>query len=441
MDAGARLLRFCRTRNLVAAEADGNAAIATAIAGLAPLLFLTVKGWTNAAGALLALLALYDILRRPGLYWPLWKDPRIGWLSAALASAFVAILLSQTLRGDFQSQPYDAPLRPLAGIAVLLYLTARRVNFLKLFQWTCPLAVLICAAALLPAPAPIEKWGGRLANSFVDPLSLGQYMLLLGVLSAFMINLVEKDSPLAIALKLAAFITGLWVSVLTESRSGWLAIPVLFVVWLFAVARVRDVRTTAAGAALLAAACLLAFFLLHPVQERVTLALNDVQSYLAGGGSDTSAGLRLSLLRASWHVFLTQPLYGYGDGGTPPLMTIPAIRPFYTDLLQYALVHNGAHNELFQNMIRSGIFGVISTLMMFGVPFIVFWRAARSRVKDASAAGAVGLGYIAGVFCFGLTTEAFALKYLATFYALMVAALAAQIISAEPHRDDVATAA
>jgi O-antigen ligase len=440
MDAGARLLRFCRARNLVAAEADGNTAIATAIAGLAPLLFLTVKGWTNALCFILIVLALYDIARRPDIYWPLWKDPRIGWLGAALASAVVAVLVSQTLRWDFQSQPYDAPLRPLAGVAVLLYLTARRVNFLKLFQWTCPLAVLICAVALLLAPAPVEKWG-RLANSFVDPLSLGQYMLLLGVLSAFMINLVEKDGPLAVVLKLAAFVTGLWVSVLTESRSAWIAVPVLFIVWLFAVARVRDVRTMAAGAALLATACILAFFLLHPVQERVALALNNVQSYLAGGGRDTSAGLRLSLLRASWHVFLTQPLYGYGDGGTPPLLTIPAIRPFYTDLLQYALVHNGAHNELFQNMVRSGIFGVISTLMMFGVPFVVFWRAARSRIKEASAAGAVGLGYIAGVFCFGLTTEAFALKYLATFYALMVAALAAQIVSAEPYRDDVAPVA
>jgi hypothetical protein len=28
--------------------------------------------------------------------------------------------------------------------------------------------------------------------------------------------------------------------------------------------------------------------------------------------------------------------------------------------------------ELFRNMIRSGIFGVVSTLMIFGVPFVLF---------------------------------------------------------------------
>jgi O-antigen ligase len=438
MDAGARLLRFCRTRNLVSADADGHTALAAIVAGLAPLLLLSFKGWTNAACALLALLALYDIARHPELYWPLWRDRRIVWLTAALASAFVAILVSQALRGNFQSQPYDAPFRPLAGIAVLLYLTARRVNFLKVFQWTCPLAVLICAAQLLLDPAPFPQWGARLANYFVDPLSLGQYMLLLGALSAFMINLIEKDGPLAIALKLAALVAGIWVSILSESRSGWIALPVLFIIWLFAVAHVRDARTVAAGVAMLVIVCVFAFFLLQPVQDRVALAYADIQGYFDGGNRDTSAGLRLSLLRASWHLFLTQPLLGYGDGGTPPLQTIPASLPFSPDALQYALTHNGAHNELFQNMVRSGIFGVISTLLMFGVPFVLFWRAAHSRIKEASSAGVVGLGYIAGVFCFSLTTEAFALKYLATFYALMVAALTAQTIWTEPRRDAAA---
>ena len=150
--------------------------------------------------------------------------------TATLASAFVAILISQTLRWDFHSQPYDAPLRPLAGIAALLYLTARRVNFVKLFQWTCPLAVLICAAELLLAPDPFQKWGGRLSNYFVDPLSLGQYMLLLGVLSAFMINLVEKDGPIAVSWP--APVAGLG-SVLTDPRSGDRH-SILFVIWLLA---------------------------------------------------------------------------------------------------------------------------------------------------------------------------------------------------------------
>jgi O-antigen ligase len=206
----------------------------------------------------------------------------------------------------------------------------------------------------------------------------------------------------------------------------------LFVIWLFAVARIRNVTVIAGGTAALALACVLAYLVLQPVHMRVDAALLDYRDYFSGSLRDTSGGLRLSLLRASWHLFLSQPLYGYGDSGMPPLLTIPAIRPFYTDLLQYALTHNGAHNELFQNMVRSGIFGVISTLIMFGVPFVLFWRAARSHIKEASAAGVIGLGYIAGVFCFGLSTETFALKYLATFYALMIAALAAQVISALP---------
>jgi O-antigen ligase len=406
--------------------------VATLTVGLVPLLFLSLKGWTNVTFLFLFLFALYDVYRRPQIYWPLWADRRVAWLTAALASAFIAILISQTLRWDFHPQAYDAPLRPLAGILVLLFLTAHRINFVKLFQWTCPLAVLICGAELLVNPDPYHLWGGRLSNYFVDPLSLGQYMLLLGVLSVFMINLVEKDGMIAIVLKVAAFITGLVVSVLTESRSAWLAAPLFFLVWIFAVARIRNVSVIATGVVVLLIVCTLAYLYVPPIHLRLHSALNDYRHYFDGGTRDTSGGLRLSLIRAAWHLFLTQPLYGFGDGGTPPLQSIPSIRPFYTELLQYALVHNGAHNELSQNMIRSGIFGVISTLLMFGVPLVLFLRAVSSRIREVFAAGVVGLGYIVGVFCFSLTTEAFALKYLATFYALMVAALAAQIISVVP---------
>jgi hypothetical protein len=80
MDVGTRFLRFCRTRNLVPADADSNSTVAIAIAGLAPLLFLTVKGWTNALFLILFLLALYDICRRPALYWRAVARPA-HWLA------------------------------------------------------------------------------------------------------------------------------------------------------------------------------------------------------------------------------------------------------------------------------------------------------------------------------------------------------------------------
>ncbi len=134
------------------------------------------------------------------------------------------------------------------------------------------------------------------------------------------------------------------------------------------------------------------------------------------------------MLKMAGLLFLENPLSGYGDINYPALASIPSIASFNTEALEFALIHNGVHNEIMQNALRSGIFGLISSLMMFCVPAVVFYRGSFSKVPSVRAAGLVGLCYIVAVFCFGLSTETFNLKYTISFYALMVATLAAQVL-------------
>jgi O-antigen ligase len=433
MSVWSHVLEYCQAKKIVRAEADPLDAVAAIVIGFAPLFYLTVRSWTNGALLVLFLLSLYGAFQRPESYRALWADKRVVWLAIALGSSFVAILVSQVLRLDIHTSAYDGPLRPLAGILILLHLTVRKVNFTRILQWTCPLSVLICAVEVWLNAAPTAFWG-RWATYFVDPLTFGQYSLLLGFLSLFMINLIEKDGPVAVALKLSAFIVGLGLSIGSESRSGWVALPVLFAIWLIAIMRMRDIKFLLGSFVALAVVCLLAYHFFDFVHLRVDGAISNIAGYFDGGNRDTSVGLRLSLWRAAWHLFLMQPLYGYGDGGIPPLQSIPGIAAYYTPLLEFAIVHSGAHSELMQNLIRSGMFGLISTALMFIVPLVVFWSAARSPIRDAQIAGSVGLGYIAAVMCFGLSTETFNLKFTVSFYALMVAALAAQAIWADPRQ-------
>jgi O-antigen ligase len=81
-----------------------------------------------------------------------------------------------------------------------------------------------------------------------------------------------------------------------------------------------------------------------------------------------------------------------------------------------------------RNAIRSGIFGLISTVLLFAVPAVIFFRACRAAVTQVRMAAAYGLCYIAAVFCFGLNTDVFSLKYLASFYGLMIAQTTAQVV-------------
>ena len=163
------------------------------------------------------------------------------------------------------------------------------------------------------------------------------------------------------------------------------------------------------------------------VHHRISSAVDEYAAYVQNGNRDTSTGLRLSMLRVAIHLFLENPIAGYGDV-YPTLSTVPSIAALNTEALEFTLIHNGVHNEIMQNALRSGVFGLISSLLMFGVPAVIFYRGSCSKVPSVRAAGLVGLCYIISIFCFGLSTETFNLKYTVSFYALMVSTLAAQVL-------------
>jgi O-antigen ligase len=206
------------------------------------------------------------------------------------------------------------------------------------------------------------------------------------------------------------------------------ALPVLFAVWLVTVVRPKTpLKILGAFAGLLLVCCLLYVFV-GSVHGRVDSALADLQLYFNGGTKDTSIGLRISMWRASWHLLLARPFTGYGEGALPALESIPAIAPYYTPSLQSFISNSGAHSELMRNAIRSGIFGLISTALLFAVPAVIFFRACRAAERRVRLAAAYGLCYIAAVFFFGLNTDVFSLKYLATFYGLMIAQTTSQVV-------------
>jgi O-antigen ligase len=154
--------------------------------------------------------------------------------------------------------------------------------------------------------------------------------------------------------------------------------------------------------------------------------------YFQQGHQDTSAGLRLSFIRAAWYLWLQSPWIGYGDGMAPNVMQIPALAPIATPTLEFGIKHNGVHNELMQNLLRSGVFGLLAYLAQLLIPLVLFYKSARSTHAAVSSAGVLGLMYISSIFFFGLSTETFNLKFTSSIYGLMVAILAAQCLSADP---------
>ena len=134
------------------------------------------------------------------------------------------------------------------------------------------------------------------------------------------------------------------------------------------------------------------------------------------------------MIRVAINLILENPLSGFQDGIIPQLNNIASIKPFYTDLLQFMVSHTGTHNEILAQGVRSGIWGLISSISLFIVPGLVFLKHIKHPNKRISSGAILGLSLVLGLFITSLTIQVFNLKYTSSFYALMIAALAAQTL-------------
>jgi O-antigen ligase len=398
------------------------------IAGVSlfPLLYMTYRGWTNCwLIALFVLALLFSIFN-----WKLIKtelDDRFSkLLILTLASPFLAILLSQLLRNDNNINAYDGPLRFLLAGLIFLYLKHKHVDFLYIFQYIAPISLLIAVGAIFYYPETSNYWDGRYASYFVDPLTFGGYALVIGFTCLFLLN-VKKDTYFLSILKLLGFACALFLSVGSGSRSGWMAIPFVLALWVFI--NRKNTKLVINTSLILISALVIALFLNENFQQRVLSIFQEIYAWLTNQANkeEGSGGMRLSMWRLSWVLFLESPLYGYGDpGGYKHLLNQPLLTSFAGPNALGAITL-GPHHEIFGLTLRSGIFGLIAGLLLFFAPIGIFIQQLRRNSQNMAAQ--VGLAFVLSLLICSLSIEVFNLKYTTSFYALMLACLGAQALS------------
>lgn len=409
----------------VAAAANPDQALPIAL-GLTFALYFMVQGALNAVLVALWLFSLIELVRGRWALRPLWADPQARWLLAALAAPFVAVGLVQLLRQEFVPSYFDAPLRLAMAGMLALYFAARRIDFLRLAQYAFPAGVLLCAAYIFFWPgAASHFWTfGRVATYFMDPLTLAAHITIAGFISLFLVDADGPDPLWRKALKYLGFGAALALSIATGSRTGWVMIPLLIAVWLIGVKGAKSNVQALLAVIAVSLACFALYWGSDVVHERVSKGIQDILDYATGVDRDTSLGIRISLWRANWILFLKSPLYGWGFQGVPRLAGVPEVAPFLTPLFESFFVRSGGHNEVLQSMMRMGVLGLASRLLVFAVPLVVFARAAHSPVARRRCAGYLGLVVVIGYLTAGASMEVLNLIYAASFYGLSVAVFA-----------------
>lgn len=401
--------------------------------GLTPLFLVTVQSWSNALLILGSGLSIFFLMRRQ--IQPNGDAPEFVFIQklvvVILVLPFLAIAVSSALRASYTWADYDAPSRFLLAIAIFLFAIRRKINIAAYLQYSVPGSLVITLLHQLYFPQP-KLWGpDRMSTYFSDPLVFGYTSLTLGLVSLVSINAGRKNSKTLVIFKLLGGAIGFYLSVESGSRTGWLAVPIVAAIWLYQLESTNSRRMHRWLPGLYIALVLLLLAFSSTVNQRLALAFHEVFSYSwIGMAPETSVGFRITFLRIALDMFASNPLAGFGDTrGILPALPGHIANYASPESLRMA-VTSGFHNEIVTNAIRSGVLGLVSATLLFGVPLFVFGRQMRSAIAAQRHNALIGLVFVLCIFISSLSTEVFDLKYTASFYALMISLLCASALSA-----------
>ena len=387
-----------------------------------PVLLLTVQGGMNALFFLLLILSVFCLYRAPkSLHKDQWDAYTLAF-ALAMASPILAVFLSQSYHGEFTARSYDGPSRFLLAIPIYLALRQIKISTLTMLQYGLPLGA-ISALLVVFIVADHQPFFPRAGNTFVNPIHFGDLALIMGFLSLFSINWAGRDPLYIVILKSLGLLAGLFVSVQSESRGGWIAIPVVLLTWLIIQNKERGLLRLLMTMVPPLLFGITSYFLINIIHQRVDEVYSDIVAAWHGN-LDTSIGIRLQLWETALYLFRENPIFGVGPNGYAPLMSTLTQSGLITEMAAY----NGrgeVHNFIFASMARLGIFGLLSALAIFFVPFVIFIKATKSDLATQRKAAMMGICLVLGFFIFGLSVETFNLKMVAAFYSLTLAVLLA----------------
>lgn len=382
-----------------------------------PVLMLTIKGGMNTVFLFMLLLALAVWVVRPaGMSAVAWKPEWTAYVAAMFLLSF-AILVSQMAHQNIAAHPHDAASRYWLAIPIFLLLHRLPLRVIGMLQYAFPLGAI--GGLLMATREP----AGRLIIATLDRIHFGDFELILGMLSLFSLNWFGRDTLALRLLKILGCVAGVWASLASGSRGGWLAIPLF--IGLFFYFSMGKLSLKMITASLLAATLAMAagYFAVSTFHHRVNALAHDVVAF-DQGNRDTSTGVRWQLYKAAADVFYRHPFVGVGPEGfaseVRPMVEAGKLTP---DAAQ--LGRGEVHNDILAKAAGMGVLGLIAILAGYLIPLRLFWRATKSGSDRVRRSGILRVVFVSGVFVFGLTVEFLNLTMATAFYSFTVAVLLA----------------
>jgi len=265
------------------------------------------------------------------------------------------------------------------------------------------------------------------ANGAMHPIRFGNLTLLLGFI-ALAGSLYIKDVKLWMKLAgILAFFCGLYASVLSQSRGGWIAIPLLLVIVLWPVFRELTVKSKVALLVAIVISMVVVFNLTNlKVSERFKQAESDIVQYQKYNNSSTSLGARFDMYETAYNIFLQKPWFGVGIGNyrkhSASYYELNEDR-LSTDVIMWG----NPHNEILMHMATRGVVGLVVLVMLFVVGIYLFYSNMRKYNQNTLFFAVSGLLIFVAYLHYGMSVALFLHRDMTVFFIMYVTLFVAGI--------------
>ncbi len=342
----------------------------------------------------------------------LWQRPRLGlerqdWLLIAALLVYFSVLVANMLYHGDPAREFDMPLRALLAVPVLLLLLAYPP---QPAAWWGGVAVGALAGAALALWQFTMQDMVRPQGSTSNAIHYGNVSMLLGMLSLAGLEWARtqrRARPWS-ALLLAGCLAGVFGSVISGSRGGWIALPVCVLLIAMHNAREHGVRYLAITVSAMAALVAIAYALPHsPVRERTAIAVTEVEQMNDPANATTSIGQRFETWRTALLLSSEHPLLGIGRTGY-----MDEKKQLFKEGRMGSKTSNAtnAHNDYLDVLVKRGASGLLALFGLFFVPLCLFARALRHRAANAHPFALGGVVLCTCYLIFGLTTSSLTLN-------------------------------
>lgn len=393
-----------------------------------PALSLAFKPVSQICFYLLVLLALAALAchRRLGLSSPAAFAREYWPLCVALLLPVASLAATFTYHGIFDGRELEKKLGLALAVPIFWLLLQLAPERLRHLQWGylagagIGAGMVITLVSILGFDRSVFSHTGIQVNA----VSYANLLMLLGLASLVSLGwTLSRHEKLEMAAKLAVGALALYATLITETRSSWLAVPAFAVLLPISMGKHLRLRWIFPGM-LVAAAGLALFIWLEPtLNARLMAGVNDLTTFQQN--PDTSLGIRLQLWNAAWHMFQQEPWFGIGN---------PAA--FHRFLDTYALSgqvtpfvassFGEPHNDYLAALSMYGLPGLLALLLAYTVPAIYFIRRLQQHPPTAIRVPAcLGLLWCLSYMAFSLPEHMFRDARIFPLYSVMVVAFLA----------------